>query len=119
LTVPACGWKYGRPHVTVPLMGIEMNVRKLLQEHRVVIQRLASEHGARNLRIFGSAARGTETAESDIDVLVSMEPGRSLLDLVALSMALEALLGRKVDVVSDGGLSPYLRDRILEEAVAL
>ena len=68
---------------------------------------------------FGSVARGTASQTSDLDLLVEMEPGRSLLDLVALNQDLEDELGRPVDVVSEGGLSPYLRDRILAEAIAL
>ena len=90
-----------------------------LDQHREAILRLAATHGARNVRVFGSVARGEAGVESDVDVLVSMEPGRTLLDLIGLSQDLERLLGRRVDVVSDGGLSPYLRDRILAEAVAL
>ncbi|MCC6765746.1 MAG: nucleotidyltransferase family protein [Deltaproteobacteria bacterium] len=96
-----------------------MDVVDLLARHRPEILRLAEAHGARNVRLFGSAARGEAGDESDIDVLVTMEPGRSLLDLVGLSQDLEQLLGRQVDVVSDRGLSPYLRDHILAEARAL
>lgn len=92
-----------------------MDVADLLARHRPEILRLAAAHGARNVRLSGSAARD----ESVVDVLVTMEPGRSLLDLVGLSQDLEHLLGRQVDVVSDRGLSPYLRDRILAEARAL
>jgi len=96
-----------------------MDVASLLTRHRPEILRLTAVHGAHNVRLFGSAARGEACDESDIDVLVSMEPGRSLLDLVGLSQDLEHLLGCPVDVVSDRGLSPYLRDRILAEAMAL
>jgi uncharacterized protein len=90
-----------------------------LNKLREVILRIAAEHGARNVRVFGSVARGTASATSDLDLLVAMEPGRSLLDLVALNQDLEDALGRPVDVVTEGGLSPYLRDRILVEAIAL
>jgi len=96
-----------------------MDVADLLARHRPEILRLAAAYGARNVRLFGSAARGEAGDESDVDVLVTMDPGRSLLDLVGLSQDLELLLGRQVDVVSDRGLSPYLRDRILAEARAL
>lgn len=96
-----------------------MDVTSLITRHRPEILRLAAAHGAHNVRLFGSAARGETRDESDIDVLVSMEPGRSLLDLVGLSQDLEHLLGCQVDVVSDRGLSPYLRDRILAEAMTL
>jgi hypothetical protein len=83
------------------------------------ILRVAARHGATNVRLFGSAARGEAGAGSDLDLLVTMTPGRTLLDLVALAENLEALLGCRVDVVSDRGLSPYLRDRILAEATGL
>lgn len=71
------------------------------------------------MRVFGSAARGDADTASDVDLLVEMEPGRSLLDLVGLWQDLEDLLGRHVDVLSDGGVSPHLRDRIYAEAVPL
>jgi predicted nucleotidyltransferase len=79
----------------------------------------AASHGARNVRVFGSAARGDVGASSDIDLLVEMEPGRSLLDLVGLSQDLEDLLGTHVHVLSDGGVSPHLRERICAEAIPL
>jgi hypothetical protein len=96
-----------------------MDARRLIDQHRQDILRLAVTHGARNVRLFGSVARGEAGIESDVDMLVSMEPGRTLLDLVGLWQDLERLLGRSVDLLSDGGLSPYLRDRILVEAIAL
>ena len=77
---------------------------------------LAVKHGAQNLRIFGSVARGDFDSESDIDFLVKMEEGRSLLDLSALTLDLRELLGVKVDVVSEDGLYWLLRRRILKEA---
>lgn len=82
------------------------------------ISRIAAEHGARNVRVFGSAGRGEPSAH-DLDLLVEMAEDRNLLDLVALSQELEDILGIDVDVLTEGGLSPYLRDRILAEAVAL
>jgi predicted nucleotidyltransferase len=96
-----------------------MTGRKALFDNREKVLRIAAVHGARDVRIFGSVARGDEQPGSDIDILVQMEEGRNLLDLVALWQDLTALLGRKVDVLSDGGLSPYLRDRICSEAVSL
>lgn len=69
--------------------------------------------------MFGSTPRGEASAASDLDLLVEMDEGRSLFDLVALSDELEKALGVEVDVVTEGSLSPYLRDRILAEAVAL
>jgi len=90
-----------------------------LEANREEILRLAAAHGARNVRVFGSMARGTATPASDVDLLVDMEPGRSQLDLVALWQDLEDLLACSVDLVTDGGLSPFLRDRIEAEARAL
>lgn len=83
------------------------------------IMRLARRHGATNLRLFGSAARGEEREDSDLDLLVEMEPGRSLLDHVALKQDLEDLLGREVDVVTEQSLHPRIRERVLREAVSL
>ncbi len=90
-----------------------------LKTKRPEIMTLASQYGAFNVRVFGSVARGEAGLDSDIDLLVTMEKGRSYFDLVGLWQDLEELLGRKVDVVTDGGLSPYLKDRILAEAVPL
>lgn len=74
---------------------------------------------ARNVRIFGSAARGDDTTDSDLDVLVDMEEGRSLIDHVALKQELEELLGQEVDVVTEASLHPKIRERMLREAVPL
>ena len=94
-------------------------VERLLQERRSDILQLATRHGARRVRIFGSIIRGTATENSDIDLLVAFEPDRSLLDLIGFKQDLQELLGREIDVVSEGGLSPYLKDRILREAQPL
>jgi uncharacterized protein len=83
------------------------------------INRIAAAHGARNVRVFGSVGRGESSESSDLDLLVDMSEGRSLLDLVALGDDLAEALGVAVDVVTEKSLSPYLRDRILAEAVAL
>ncbi len=99
-----------------------MSPSDLLAADRESILRLANLHGARNVRVFGSVARGDATEASDVDLLVEMEEGKSLLDLVGLwqdLQDLQDLLGRKVDVISDGGISPYLRAKILAEAVPL
>jgi len=90
-----------------------------LQAHRRTILELASRHGARNVRVFGSVVRGDARSNSDVDLLVEIEPGRTLLDLIALEQDLEELLGRRVDVLTDDGLSPYLQQQILAEAAAL
>ena len=94
-------------------------VEQLLHDRRTDILQLATRHGARRVRIFGSTIRGTATEGSDIDLLVAFEPDRSLLDLIGFKQDLQDLLGRPVDVVSEGGLSPYLKDRILQEAQPL
>ncbi len=96
-----------------------MNMTELLRLKKAEVQRIARQHGARNLRVFGSVARGEATEGSDLDLLVEMEPGRSLLDLVAIKQDLEDLLGCKVDVVTEAAVSPYLRERVLNEAVLL
>ena len=69
--------------------------------------------------MFGSVARGEATKTSDLDLLIEMEPGRSLLDIIAIKQDLEELLGCKVDVVTEAAISPYLRDKVLHEAVRL
>lgn len=88
------------------------------RESRDEISRIASEHGARNVRVFGSAGRGDEGAH-DLDLLVEMAENRNLFDLIALSRELEEELGVYVDVQTEAALSPYMRDRILAEAVPL
>jgi predicted nucleotidyltransferase len=80
------------------------------------IERVARSHGAQSIRVFGSRARGEAGADSDLDLLVRLEPGRSLLDLIAIKQDLEDVLHCSVDVVTEAGLSPYLRERILAEA---
>jgi uncharacterized protein len=96
-----------------------MGISELLKEKRETILRIAAKHGARNVRVFGSAARGEADEESDLDLLVEMEPGRSLLDHAALWLELQEVLGRRVDVVSDRGIKPRIRERVLREAVLL
>jgi predicted nucleotidyltransferase len=91
----------------------------LLKQRRKEILRLAALRGAHNVRVFGSPARGVDDVRSDTDILVEMEPVRSLLDLGGLSSDLNELLGVKVDVVTDKGLRERIRKRVLEEAVAL
>ncbi len=90
-----------------------------LRRRRDEILGYAASHGARNVRVFGSTARREADNGSDVDLLVEMEPGRSLLDLVGLWQDLEDLLAAHVDLLSDGGVSPHLRERIYAEAVPL
>jgi predicted nucleotidyltransferase len=89
-----------------------------LKEKREEILHIAAKHGARTVRVFGSVARGEADAASDLDLLVEMEPGRSLLDLGGLLNELQDLLGCRADVVTEKGLRKRNRDRVLKEAVS-
>jgi len=96
-----------------------VKIEELLKAKREEILRVAAKRGARNVRIFGSVARGEADEASDIDILVDLEPDRSLLDLGGLWSELNELLGRKVEVVTEKGLRERIRDRVLREAVPL
>lgn len=96
-----------------------MATAEQLAERRDDILRTAARHGARSVRVFGSTMRGEASAASDADFLVVMEPGRTLMDHVALVQDLEDLLGRSVDVVTEDSLHRSLRERILAEAMPL
>lgn len=96
-----------------------MTLYEILKSRREQILRTAKEHGAYNVRVFGSVARGEADEKSDIDILVDLEPGRSLLDHAALSLALQQLMGCQVDVVTSRGLRERIRERVLREAVPL
>jgi len=96
-----------------------MSLDELLRTRRDDILHTASRYGAYNVRVFGSVARGEADAESDIDLLVDMEPGHSLLDLIGFLIDVEEMLGCKVDVVTERGLRDRIRERVLKEAVAL
>lgn len=84
--------------------------------HRSRILALAAAHGARDIRVFGSVARGEAGPESDIDFLVELDRGRSMLDLARLELRLEQLLGRRVDVVTAAALREPIRSTALREA---
>jgi len=90
-----------------------------LIQHRVDILRLAERYHASDVRVFGSVVRGDNTQASDVDVLVKTRPGCSLLDLGGLLEDLQELLGCRVDIVTEDGLKPRLRARVLREAVPL
>jgi predicted nucleotidyltransferase len=96
-----------------------MEIDNIFKDRRETILRVAASHGARDVRVFGSRTRGAARPDSDVDILVKLEAGRSLLDLIAIKQDLEDLLGFKVDVVTEAALSPYIRERVLNEAVAL
>ncbi|NDJ18649.1 nucleotidyltransferase family protein [Myxacorys almedinensis] len=96
-----------------------MGIDELLADKREEILAIAAQHGAYNVRVFGSVARGEARADSDIDFLVEMGENRSSWFPVGLILDLEDLLGRKVDVATDGGLKDRIRERVLKEAVSL
>lgn len=96
-----------------------MTFEERLKGKRNEILQLAARYGARNVRVFGSVARGEADEASDLDLVVELEPGRSLLDLGGLQFELEALLGGRVDVVTERGLKARIRDQVLREAVPL
>ncbi|HRD99981.1 MAG TPA: nucleotidyltransferase domain-containing protein [Ilumatobacteraceae bacterium] len=90
-----------------------------LRERRDEIIAVARARGASHVRVFGSVARGDATEASDVDFLVDLEPGRSLMDLGGLLMDLQDLLQRNVDVVTERGLRPRVAQRVLADAVEL
>jgi predicted nucleotidyltransferase len=100
-------------------MTVKTDLRALVRGHRDEILRLAAKRGARNVRLFGSVARGDFDEKSDVDFLIELEPGRSLFDVGGLLMDLRELLGRRVDVVPDDSIPAYSRASVLAEAVAL
>ena len=101
------------------MQGTVVDLRGLVRQHRDRILDAANRRGARNLRLFGSVARGDFRADSDVDILVEMDPGRSLLDMCGLSLDLEHILGRKVDVFTEDSLKDRIRIRAVREAVPL
>jgi hypothetical protein len=96
-----------------------MDSMKLVMIRKQEILAIADRYGAKNVRIFGSVARGDEQKDSDIDFLVDMEPGRSLFDLGGMLYELQEILGIEVDVVTEKGLRARIRDRVIEEAIPL
>jgi predicted nucleotidyltransferase len=96
-----------------------MTLEELRSTNREKIMRLAADCGARNIRVFGSVARGETDSRSDVDLLVDLEPGRSLLDLARLQRKLEQLLTVRVDVVSSRGLRDRVRETVLRDALPL
>ena len=93
-----------------------MRLLTRLKARRVELLAAARRRGAMNVRVFGSVARGEEIPGSDVDLLVDMQAGRSLLDLAGLQQDFERLLGHRVDVLTEDSISPYLRERVLREA---
>jgi hypothetical protein len=96
-----------------------MTLEELLRERRDEVRRIANKHGASNIRVFGSVARGEAMADSDIDFLVEAGPQTSSWFPAGLILDLEELLGCRVEVVTEKGLNPYIREHVLSEAVPL
>jgi predicted nucleotidyltransferase len=96
-----------------------MEIKELIKEKREQILEAAEKRGVCNVRVFGSVARGDSQESNDLDLLVDLEPGRTLFDLGGLLMDLQELLGCKVDILTEPALHWYIRDRVLAEAVPL
>jgi predicted nucleotidyltransferase len=96
-----------------------MDLQTLLKQKRELVLETAAHYGAYDVRVFGSVARGEADGASDIDLLVKLEPGRSLMDLGGLLYDLQILLGTEVDVVTEKGLRTRIREQVLREAVPL
>ena len=92
---------------------------RMLLNKRAEILQIAARHGARNVQVFGSRARGEAKPDSDLDLLVTLSEDTSLLEIIAIKQDLEDLLDCKVDVVTEDAISPYLRDLILREAITI
>jgi predicted nucleotidyltransferase len=94
-------------------------IGEAIREQREAILRVAAKHGATQVRLIGSVARGEARPDSDLDLLVKWQEGTSLLDQAALMLELESLLGRKVDIASDGWVKPTIRESVYRDAIAL
>ena len=95
-----------------------MTLREIRAKRKTIL-RIAARHGAKNVRVFGSVTRGEAGPKSDIDFLVDMDKGRSLLDRAHLLNDLRDLLGKKIDLVTENSIYWLLRRRIMREAVPL
>jgi predicted nucleotidyltransferase len=96
-----------------------MELAELIQEKREDILHIAARHGASNVRVFGSVARGEAGPDSDVDFLIELEPTRSLMDISSMVADLQELLGRSVDLAEPEGLHRLVRERVLREAIYL
>lgn len=96
-----------------------MNIKQVLQEKREEILAIAEKHGAYNVRVFGSVARGDAREDSDVDFLVDVGQNRSAWFPVELKLDLQDLLKREVDIATEKTLHDLIRDRVLKEAVPL
>jgi predicted nucleotidyltransferase len=87
----------------------ELSVSNTIKSRREDILDITTKYGAKNIRVFGSMARGEESPDSDLDIIVEMDEGSSLLDIIAIKQDIEDLLGLKVDIVTEASISPYIR----------
>ena len=94
-----------------------MTLMQLVHQHREGIMRIAKEHGAKNIRLFGSAVREEDTDKSDIDFLITLQPGYTYFDLVRMKRNLEKELKRPVDIVLDTAVKPMLKEEIFRTAL--
>jgi predicted nucleotidyltransferase len=97
----------------------DVTVGDTIREKREAIIRITARHGATEVRLIGSVARGEARPDSDVDLLVTWSEGASLLDQAALMLELENLLGRKVDIASDGWVKPSIREPVYRDAITL
>jgi predicted nucleotidyltransferase len=97
----------------------DLTIDGTIREKRDAIVRIAAKHGATQVRLIGSVARGEARLDSDVDLLVTWSEGTSLLNQAALMLELESLLGRKVDIASDGWVKPSIRESVYRDAIAL
>ena len=123
---PPLQWKFEDPYEEQPAVvtkwiwnGLRGTLKQTLREKREKILQTARRYGASHVRIFGSRARGEPAPGSDLDVLVRMDLARSLFDLIGLQQEIQELVGFKVDVVTEDGLRPHVRQRVLKEAIEL
>jgi uncharacterized protein len=93
-----------------------MTTLDLLHAKRNEILSITARHGGKNVRVFGSVVRGLDKPNSDVDMLVDLEEGRTLFDLIGLQQDIEDLLERAVDLLTEKGINPRLREGILREA---
>ncbi|HWE90188.1 MAG TPA: nucleotidyltransferase domain-containing protein [Pseudonocardiaceae bacterium] len=119
--IEATGYELSLDLVPVPRQATEPSETQLerLRRHRDTIIEMAERRGMHNVRVFGSVARGEETKDSDVDLLVDVDKGVSLIKLIGVEDQLADLLGVKVDLVPADGLKDRFRDNILAEAVPL
>ena len=96
-----------------------MKPSQKIRQHQQKIQELAQQFGMKNLRIFGSVAKGEDTENSDLDLLVEASPRTALFDICGLQIELEELLNLKVDVVTDNSLPSKFKDEVLRYAIIL